>query len=49
MARIIKCGLCEAEFDEMNEDNQKDIESINESSKCVDCWEEFGDGWPDRN
>jgi hypothetical protein len=35
-----KCELCEVEITEENESDN--------SNRCIQCYEEWGDEWPDR-
>lgn len=46
-----KCNMCGREFamkHNEDEDNAFQIESIEQTGRCGDCYEEWGDGYADR-
>jgi hypothetical protein len=46
---IPQCELCDYEwFDQENLNLIEDYESIEQNGRCVACYEEWSDGWPDR-
>ena len=40
----LKCSLCGLFFEEDTED----YESIDDTGRCEDCYQEWGDNYPDR-
>jgi hypothetical protein len=44
----IKCELCGEEFDNSDLMYIEQFECIEENGRCVDCYEEYGDNYPDR-
>ena len=44
----LKCELCGQEFDADNKDEFCDCDSIDETGRCIDCDNEWGDQCPDR-
>ena len=43
----LKCELCGLLFEE-GKDFDGDLESIDETGRCLDCYQEWGDQYPDR-
>jgi hypothetical protein len=44
-----QCELCEDVYSALgDEDDKVNFESIKETGRCQDCFEEFGDQYPDR-
>lgn len=41
--QALKCELCGLEWED-----DENIDSIDEHGRCIDCFEEWGSGWPDR-
>lgn len=46
--RKLKCELCGLSFDADNELEALDFDKIEETGRCFDCFEEWGDNYPDR-
>jgi len=42
------CQLCGKEFYPKNNDESPDCDSIEQTGRCADCFEEWGDQWTDR-
>lgn len=52
MREIPKCEICGTDYYDGGlplVEMSVDFESIEEHGKCFNCYEEFGDGWADRN
>ena len=46
---VPNCQLCGEEwFDKVNDNLVEDYESIDENKRCIGCYQEWGDNWPDR-
>ena len=43
------CDLCTKIFDAKDEEELADVQSIEQNGRCLDCLEEWGNTWPDRN
>lgn len=43
----LKCELCGQYFGD-SEEEFEDYQSVGETGRCVDCFEEYGNEWPDR-
>lgn len=49
MVNLTNCEICGTDwFDETNPNLVEDCESIDQTKRCVSCYEEWGDEWPDR-
>lgn len=46
--QFYKCEVCEREFEVRNNEDDADIDCIIENKRCVDCYDEWGEEWPDR-
>jgi rubredoxin len=44
----LKCELCGMVFDADTPEEKEDCAMIDVSGRCVACYEEWGDEWPDR-
>ena len=44
----LKCELCGQSFDADNPDEEADVENIDIFGRCLNCYDEYGDGFPDR-
>jgi len=47
-AEYLKCELCGLDYFQDDEDNEGDYEKIEETGRCLGCYEEWGDNYPDR-
>ena len=43
-----ECEVCDTSSDSRDRDAQDDIDCIIENKRCRDCYDEYGDEWPDR-
>jgi len=44
----LKCELCGLDYVEDEENDNADLDSIEETGRCIGCYEEWGDEYPDR-
>lgn len=42
------CQVCEEKFDDLDEEEINEVDSIREIGRCTGCYEEYGEEWPDR-
>lgn len=42
-----KCEVCEEVFITRNNEEDDDIDCIEETKRCRNCYDEFGEEWPD--
>ena len=47
MSKSIVCEMCGTELNEEDPNLIEDFESIQEHGRCIDCYEEWGNGYAD--
>lgn len=45
---VLKCNLCGMSFDADDPDDIEDTKNIDETGRCLICYEEYGDLYPDQ-